>query len=171
MNKKYKYNFLPISFVIMIISFITINIYIKNHFNFTLAEMNLFLTVSKFVEICNKFSRDNLHSYFILATSYDIIWPISYCSFFFFMNFKINRENKYFNLFNIFIILLFFFDMLENITTLQYIQSTNQLYIIPSVVFTNIKWLLFLIIITYLVIGLIKFLRTNSFLQLITNKK
>ena len=168
MKKKNKLNLLPISFIFMIIAYIFIYRYFSNNFSFTLAEMHIFLTTSKFVEICNKFTRENLNSYFILASSYDIVWPITYCSFFFLLNFKINRKKRFFNLFNILIILTFFFDMLENITTLQYLQSTNNIYIILSVICTNVKWLLFFMIFIYLLIGLIKFFKKNTFIHLIT---
>lgn len=162
MNTKHESRLLIFSFIFMIISYSLIFIFINRNFDFSLAEMHFFLTPTKFIDICNNFSRANLKSYIIMATSFDVIWPISYCSFFFFLNYKINYNKKNINIFNSFLLITFFLDMIENMTTLRYLQTAKDLFILPSVIATNLKWLFISFIIIYLIYRIIILIKNNS---------
>lgn len=159
MNKlKYK-NIVLFSFVSMIIIFLLINNYITKNFNFKLAETMFFLTVPKFIEVAKNFTNDNIQSYIMMATSIDIIWPISYCLFFFIINEKLIPHKKNKKLVNIYILFIFLIDMSENYLTARYLMTNKNKIATLSVLATNLKWLSIFFITIISIIGIVKYIK------------
>ncbi|MDC7237889.1 MAG: hypothetical protein PQJ45_08975 [Sphaerochaetaceae bacterium] len=155
---KYK-NIVLFSFVSMIIIFLLITNYITKNFDFKLAETMFFLTVPKFIETSKNFRPEHIHSYIIMATSIDIIWPISYCLFFFIINEKLILHKKKKKLVNIYILFIFLIDMSENYLTARYLMTNNNKMATLSVLATNLKWLSIFFIIIISIIGIVKYFK------------
>lgn len=164
---KYKYIFL-VSLTSLILIYSFLSVFMLNNFDFRLAETFLFLNVTKFKTIADNFSPNQIQSYIIMATSFDVIWPIAYCLFFYIINDKLLKNSKKKHLLNLYTFFIFVFDMSENFLTARYLIRPHNTLAHLSVLFTNIKWLslFFLTIIT--IINLIKYLKKNSFKELLT---
>lgn len=145
---------LSISFIILLISYFMIYKFINNNFSFKLAEVHFLITPSKFIEISNNFSIKEKNSYLYMTFFFDIIWPLSYSFFFFNINQNLYNSSKI----NKLIVIIFIFDMLENLLTARFLFSNNPLYIYPCTIFTNIKWILIFIISLSLLFNLTKFI-------------
>lgn len=156
-------------FITFVLVFVLINLYIKNNFNFTLAEMTFFLTKEKFLLIVSLFTDREIQSYLLMATVIDVVWPITYCLFFYSLNYKtiLNKEiRKYINFYILFIFLI---DMCENYLTVRFLLTNNINNVPLCVLATNIKWFAILIIVVISIINLYKYLKKYSFSELIQN--
>ncbi len=143
----------------MVLVFIFISNFISKNFNFKLAETMFFLTVPKFLEVTKNFTNDNIQSYIMMATSIDIIWPISYCLFFFIINEKLILHKKSKKLVNIYILFIFLIDMSENYLTARYLMTNKNKIATLSVLATNLKWLSIFFIIIISIIGIVKYFK------------
>ncbi len=148
---KYKHLLLTSLFSMILIYAFTM-IYINKNFDFQLAETTFFLSVPKFIEIARLFTYSQVQAYIIQATSIDVIWPISYCLFFYILKDKLIIKNKYKILTSLYILFIFISDMGENFFTARYLIRNNINTAYASVIATNIKWTaIFVLIIIYLI--------------------
>lgn len=169
MKNKKNINIIPISLFCLIISFTIINIYIKNNFSFKLAEMHIFINKETFLSISKKFSNTDKNAYLFMALTLDILWPITYSIFFYFINAKVCKIKNDLRLANIIIFLLFTSDMIENFSTCKYLYTNKSSYIYISFISTNIKWLFFTLITIYTTYKVIQFLKQNPIKSLFYN--
>lgn len=164
-NQKKSINLISILLICLILSFILINIYIKDNFDFKLAEMYFFLTINKFKEISLNFTKPQVNAYLLMALTLDVLWPITYSLFYYFLNNK-TKNNK---TINFLIILLFLSDLVENYLNVKYLYTNKPFYIFPAVIATNIKWLLFAIISVFSIIFTLNYIKKHSIKKLFYN--
>lgn len=151
-----------LSIILMIISFTGVTLYLNYFFDFRLAETYVFLSAKQFVEINSQITPVQCMAYLLMATTLDVIWPVTYSYFFIVLNNKLITSPKKNLFFKFYIIFMFVTDMFENFLTAIYLIQSNIILSYLSVIATNVKWLSILSLTLYYLIKIFQLIRKKQ---------